>query len=115
MCNSYGCEAEAGRQLHNPGVPVEKGLPVSITQLLVQREAGEQGAPQNKVLTLHSLLCFSLLHVKGVLLDWCDFNKDREPPPSQSREKNEAREERGVVMETGTVLFLRESKSMEGT
>lgn len=97
---------------------MEKELYVSVTQSpAIQRETGEQGMPQNKVqlLTLTSLLCFSLLHVKGVLLDWCDFYKDRKLLPSQSRKKNEAGEERGTVVGTRTVLSLGKSESMEGT
>lgn len=101
-----------------PWVPTEEELYVSITQSpAVQRESGEQGVPQNKVqlLTLQSLLFFSLLHVKGVLLDWCNFNKDRNLPPSQSRKKNKAGEEQGAVMETRTDLSLGKLESMERT
>lgn len=118
-CVQFLCLWGWGRQtVIQPWVPTEKELYVSATQLpSVQRETGERGTPYNKVqlLTLQSLLCFSLLHVKRVLLDWCDFNKDRKLPPSQSRKKNMAGEEQGAAMETRTVLSLGKWESMKGT
>lgn len=95
MCNSYACEAEA----HSRTITCTRErncMYLPHNHLLPKVEPRER-APQNNLQlpALQNLLCFSLLHVKGVLLDWCDFNKDRKPPPSQSRKKNKAGEKWG--------------------
>lgn len=115
-CVQFLCLWSWGAQLYNHTCTQERNcMYLSHNHLLPKVEPRERAPYNNLQLpALQNLLCFSLLHVKGVLLDWCAFITDRKLLPSQSRKKNKAGEEWRVAIETRKVLSSEKSEG-EGT